>query len=206
MREYRAVGNRCAVDLNSLQFSVSKADILLLLREKGFHQITVDLVGIARMLIGKSQYRRGARLYEAPDVVDCLSLIKWLYAQQGIWLPRRSIQQRELGEVVDLNDLIAGDVIFVSGWIDYYCDDPADGVGHVGIYTGEGTVVHAANKKINLVESSLNRFIGANKFRGARRYIPRSQEVITLEAPVEREIETSDDIRWIILQSMSRKS
>ncbi len=202
MKEYRAVGNRCAVDLDIFKPPISKEHALLFLQKKGFRQIEVDLIGMARMLIGRSQYRRGARLYEAPDVVDCSSLIKWLYAQRGIWLPRRSIQQRELGESIDPCNLISGDVVFVSGWIDYYRDDPANGVGHVGIYTGEGTVIHAANEKINLVESSLNKFISGNRFRGARRYVPSGQEVITLETPVRREVETSDDIRWIILQSI----
>ncbi len=200
--EYRAVGNRCAVILDSLHLPISHEKILTVLNGKGFSLVEVDIVTLARQCIGKSQYRRGARLFEAPTIVDCSSFIKWLYAQHGVWLPRRSIQQREFGEAVNLDEIIAGDVVFVSGWINYYNDDPANGVGHVGVATGDGTVVHAANRKINVVETSLEKFVSKTKFRGARRYLPKGVEVLTLETPADREVEITDDVRWIVLQSL----
>lgn len=200
--EYRAVGNRCAVTLNSLDVPISREAVRSLLAEKGFAAISVDLVTLARQCIATSRYRRGARLAEAPAIVDCSSFVKWLYAERGIWLPRRSIQQRDLGEAIELEDLITGDVVFVSGCIDYYHYDPRSGVGHVGIATGEGTVIHAANSKANVVESTVLEFVGDDKFRGARRYIPKGVEVVTFKTPPDREIETSDDIRWVILQSL----
>lgn len=203
--EYRAVGNRCAVILDSLRLPISREETLTILTQKGFGVVEVNIIALARQCIGTSQYRRGARPSEAPKVVDCSSFIKWLYAQRGIWLPRRSIQQRELGETVNLDELVAGDVVFVSGKIDYYHDDPSNGVGHVGIATGNGTVIHAANREINVVESPLEKFVGENKFRGARRYIPRNVEVLTLTTPADREVEITDDIRWIVLQSLLDK-
>jgi len=202
--EYQAVGNRCAVDFSLLRLPISDQEALAKLEEKGFKKIEVDLISLARKCIGLSRYRRGARLYEAPSIVDCSSLIKWLYGQRGIWLPRRSIQQRTLGEDVQLDGLIAGDVIFVSGWIDYYDCNLSDGVGHVGIATGDGTVVHAANKKVGVVESPLVKFSKNDKFRGIRRYIPKGVEIVTLETPKEREVEIADDIRWIILQTLGK--
>ena len=200
--EYRAVGNRCAVSLDSLQLPTSREETLAILKGKGFVLVEVDIVALARQCIITSRYRRGARLSEAPGILDCSSFIKWLYAQRGIWLPRRSIQQRELGEVVSLDELAAGDVVFVSGWINYYHDDPADGVGHVGIATDDGTIVHAAGRMANVVETSLYEFVGETRFRGARRYIPRDVEILTLVTPLGREVEVPDDIRWIILQSL----
>ncbi len=200
--EYRAVGNRCAVILDSLHLPISHEETLIILNHKGFVLVEVDIIALARQCIGISQYRRGARPSEAPLVVDCSSFIKWLYAQRGIWLPRRSIQQRELGEVVNLDELVAGDAVFISGRIDYYHDDPANGVGHVGIATGYGTVVHAADRKVNVVESPLDKFVGEAKFRGARRYIPQNVEVLTFETPLNREVEVADDIKWIILQQL----
>ncbi len=200
--EYRAVYNRCAVALDSLHLPVSHKDILAILAQKGFRAIEVDVAQLARQCVGESLYRRGARLSEAPRIVDCSSFVKWLYGQRGIWLPRRSIQQRELGEAIQLEHIEAGDLIFASGWIDYYFDDPSDGVGHVGIATDDATVIHAANKKAGVIESSLKTFVGANKFRGARRYIPKDRKVLTLETLPEREVETADDIRWIVLQSL----
>ncbi|MDP2598232.1 MAG: NlpC/P60 family protein, partial [Candidatus Liptonbacteria bacterium] len=189
--EYRAVGNRCAVDLQSLRLPISHGEILELLRKKEFGLIEVDLVGLARDCIGASKYRRGARLRDAPAIVDCSSFIKWLYGKRGIWLPRRSIQQRELGQVVAPDDIIAGDVVFISGRIDYHLDDPADGVGHVGIATGDKTVIHAANKKSGVIETPLGEFIERVKFRGARRYVAKDRVVSTFELPDGREIETA---------------
>ncbi|OGZ43037.1 MAG: hypothetical protein A2719_01585 [Candidatus Ryanbacteria bacterium RIFCSPHIGHO2_01_FULL_45_22] len=202
--EYRAVGNRCAVVLDSLRLPVLREDILTVLNHKGFVLVEVNIVALARQCVGTSQYRRGARPSEAPAIVDCSSLIKWIYAQMGIWLPRRSIQQRELGEAVGLDELVAGDIVFVSGRIDYYHDDSANGVGHVGIATGDGTVVHAADRKANVVETPLDKFVGKTKFRGARRYLPKGIEVLTFKTPTEREVEIADDIRWIVLQSLPK--
>ncbi len=200
--EYRVVQNRCAVALESLRLPIPCEESLAILIAKGFKILEVDLIALAHECIGKSQYRRGAQPREAPTVMDCSSFMKWLYAQRGIWLPRRSIQQREMGEAVSLDELIAGDLVFVSGWIDWYLDDPSDGVGHVGIATSCGTIIHAANKKSGIIESDLGQFIGKTKFRGARRYIPKNQEVLTLEAPPSCEVEVVDDFRWIILQSI----
>jgi len=202
--EYRAVGNRCAVMFDALGLPIRHEEALTVLVRKGFVAIEVDIVKIARGCIGGSHYRRGAQPSEAPTVVDCSSFIKWLYGQRGIWLPRRSIQQRQLGESIGLTELIAGDVVFVSGWIDYYVSNPSEGVGHVGIATGDKTIIHAANKKAGVIESPLLKFVG-DKFRGATRYIPKDKKVTTLKTPIEREVETEDDIRWIVLQSMGRR-
>src|SRR3990167_400351 len=203
--EYRAVGNRCAVDLNALDLPITNSEATKILLSKGFNIIDVDLIKLARDCIGKSKYRRGARPSEAPEVVDCSSLMKWLYGQRGIWLPRRSIQQRELGETVKLSDIICGDVVFVSGRIDRYINNSADGVGHVGIATNNGTIIHAMNREFGIVESKLEQFVGKNKFRGVKRYIPKNRKVITFQTPEKREIEISDDIRWVILQTLSTK-
>lgn len=203
--EYRAVGNRCAIDIEALQLPISREEVLAILNRKGFAVVEVDIIAFARQCISTSKYRRGAKPFEAPAVVDCSSFTKWLYAQRGIWLPRRSIQQRELGQVITLDEIVADDLIFVSGAINYYLDDPSDNVGHVGIVTGDRTVIHAADKNANIVESALDKFVGKTKFRGARRYISQNREVLTLKIPQDKCVEISDDIKWIVLQSLPKK-
>ena len=202
--KYRAVGHRCAVDIDSLQLPISREETLSILATKKFKVLEIDVVTLARNCVGVSQYRRGARLSEAPTIFDCSSFIKWLYGQCGIWLPRRSIQQRELGESIGLDHVVSGDVVFVSGFIDYYLDDPIDGVGHVGIATGNNTVIHAGNSKVGVIESPLDVFVEDDKFRDVRRYIPKHREIIILETPIDREVEIADDIRWIVLQSLPK--
>lgn len=200
---YQATGNRCAVILESLRLPIMCEEVLSILNRKGFRKIDVDVTMLARQCIRDSRYRRGARPHEAPQVVDCSSFIKWLHAQRGIWLPRRSIQQREHGEAISPSKIVAGDVVFASGWIDYYHDDPLDGVGHVGIATSNKTVIHAANKNDGVIESPLDAFTRERKFRGARRYIPKDVDVLTLEIPPSMDVETSDDLRWIVLQTLA---
>jgi peptidoglycan endopeptidase LytE len=202
--QYRAVSNRCAVHLPSLNLPISTEDSLTILHDRGFKVLEVDVIALARSCIKSSTYRRGAKPSEAPAIVDCSSFIKWLYGKRGIWLPRRSIQQREVGCPIPIEKIETGDVVFVSGWIDYYHTDPKDGVGHVGIATGDGTIIHAADRKTHVTESSLESFVGEIGFRGIRRYVPKGQVVLTFETPSDREVETSDDIRWIILQSLPK--
>ena len=200
---YLAVGNRCAVDFNKLKLSVPLEQALSILERKGFQKIDVDIIALARSFIGSAKYRRGARLSEAPEIFDCSSLIKWLYAQKGIWLPRRSIQQRKAGLSIKPEDLKGGDAVFTSGLFDYYETDPLDGVGHVGLATGDGTVVHAANSKFGIIEDPFDEYIKRG-FRGTRRIIPDNSQVFTFATPPEQELECSDDFRWIIFEYLHR--
>ena len=199
---FRAVGNRCAVDFSELHLPMTNREAMTMLTSLNFQAIEVNLLKIARACIGASRYQRGSRLADAPDVLDCSSFIKWLYAQRGIWLPRRTVQQMEIGTPIDLSNIVAGDVIFTTGRVNYYLDDPAQGVGHAGFATGEGTVVHAANSRTGIVESKLDNFLGKCELRGVRRYLDNPADVLTLLTPPRREVETSDDIRWIILQRL----
>ncbi len=205
MKYFQAYGNRCAISFRELRLPVSDAEALAILQKKKFHVVRADILGLARSVVGKAQYKRGSRLYEAPFYFDCSSLAGWLYGQLGIRIPRRSIQQFKFGVNASIQELRAGDLVFVSGHIDYYYVDKAKGVGHVGIATGEGTIIHAANRKYGVVESAVSAFIG-DKFRGVRRIIQDFGELITLETPPEREIVNSADIRWVILQNLKAGS
>lgn len=69
-----------------------------------------------------------------PDAFDCSGLVYWAFQQQGITLPRTSQAQMGGGVAVDMSDLQPGDVI------GYY-----DGATHVGLYIGNGQIVHASD-------------------------------------------------------------
>jgi hypothetical protein len=201
---FHATGGRCAVDLSELNLPISREEALRLLASLGFRVIDVDLVRLARSQIGVSGYLRGALPADDPEEFDCSLFVKWLYAQRGVWLPRRTIQQIDLGAAIHFSELAAGDAVFTTGRINYYRDDPACGVGHVGIATGKGAVVHAANSRAGIIESRLEDFLRRAELRGIRRYIRDAAGVITLETLPRRQVETSDDIRWILLQNLDR--
>ena len=117
-----------------------------------------------------------------------------------MWLPRHSISQRDYCPIaVESNDVRAGDLVFTTGKKNYFWDNPDDSVGHVGIATGEGAVIHAANSKLDVIESDWDDFI--KEPRGIKRMIPNEENVVTIEFPDGKIIEDSLQFRWTILQN-----
>lgn len=69
-----------------------------------------------------------------PDAFDCSGLTMMAWAQAGVSLPHSSSAQMGSGTPVSQSQLAPGDLVF------YYSP-----VSHVGIYIGNGQIVHAAN-------------------------------------------------------------
>ncbi|GGV16235.1 NlpC/P60 family protein [Streptomyces spectabilis] len=85
-------------------------------------------IAAARSAVGKP-YVWGAN---GPSGFDCSGLTQWSYAQAGVGLPRTSQAQRYAGTQVPLAQAQPGDLVT-------YRDDAS----HVGMYVGNGQVVHA---------------------------------------------------------------
>ena len=90
-----------------------------------------------------------------PDEFDCSGLMLWAYAQQGKSIPRTSQAQLSGGTPVSLDALQPGDII------GYY-----PGVTHVGMYIGDGKIVHASDYGIPVQVISMN----SMPIQGAVRY------------------------------------
>ena len=69
-----------------------------------------------------------------PSAFDCSGLTMMAWAQAGVGLPHSSSAQMGSGTPVSQSQLQPGDLVF------YYSP-----VSHVGIYIGNGQIVHAAN-------------------------------------------------------------
>lgn len=69
-----------------------------------------------------------------PDQFDCSGLMLWAYQQQGKTIPRTSQAQLAGGTPVSRADLQPGDLV------GYY-----PGVTHIGMYIGNGQLVHASD-------------------------------------------------------------
>jgi peptidoglycan DL-endopeptidase CwlO len=67
-----------------------------------------------------------------PDGFDCSGLTQYAYAAAGISLPHSSKAQSTLGTPVSRSELLPGDIVY------FYSP-----VSHVGIYIGDGKMVHA---------------------------------------------------------------
>ncbi|GAB3692436.1 C40 family peptidase [Corynebacterium nasicanis] len=87
-------------------------------------------VGAALSKLG-SPYGWGAT---GPDQFDCSGLMLWAHQQQGKSIPRTSQAQLAGGTPVSRADLQPGDIV------GYY-----PGVTHVGMYIGNGQLVHASD-------------------------------------------------------------
>ncbi|WP_338496961.1 NlpC/P60 family protein [Streptomyces sp. SJL17-4] len=82
----------------------------------------------ARSAVGKP-YVWGAT---GPSAFDCSGLMVWSYGKAGISLPRTSSAQRHAGRQVPLSQAQPGDLVTYRG-----------DASHVGIYAGNGQVIHA---------------------------------------------------------------
>lgn len=102
----------------------------------------------AKSLVGRP-YKYGAVMDEAPAVFDCSGFIKYIFGQAGIDLPRSTIEQAREGKEVKLDDLKPGDLIFMHGSYGHYNPHFPQGVGHVGIFTKDQTVIHAASTRLS---------------------------------------------------------
>lgn len=71
---------------------------------------------------------------------DCSGYVSYVFAQNGISLPRVSRDQYTVGTKVAFADLQRGDLVFFS-----FASDGI--VSHVGIYLGEGQFINASSSK-----------------------------------------------------------
>ncbi|MEU6643864.1 NlpC/P60 family protein [Saccharomonospora sp. NPDC046836] len=88
-----------------------------------------------------------------PSSFDCSGLTSWAYAQAGISIPRTSGSQSTFGTPVSRSQLQPGDLVF------FYSP-----VSHVGIYVGNGMMVHAPTSGDVVKVSPLQ-----DQYSGARR-------------------------------------
>ena len=91
-------------------------------------------VAYAMRQLGKP-YQWGAA---GPGSFDCSGLTSAAYRAAGTAIPRVAADQFNAGTHVGVPDLLPGDLVF-------YADDPANPatIHHVGIYIGNGLMVHA---------------------------------------------------------------
>jgi cell wall-associated NlpC family hydrolase len=86
---------------------------------------------------------------------DCSGLVMYVYAQLGVQLPHFAAGQYGYGTAVPRDQLQPGDLVFF------------DGLSHVGIYLGNGQLVHAPHTGDVVRIASLSEFAG--RYVGARR-------------------------------------
>ena len=79
---------------------------------------------------------------------DCSGFVQYVFSQFGYTTSSIANDVRDQGVHVDPSDIQPGDVLCFYSGNNY--------VGHVGIYIGDNTFVHAANSDIGVVTTSLS--------------------------------------------------
>jgi cell wall-associated NlpC family hydrolase len=90
---------------------------------------------------------------------DCSGLVYWAYRRLGIELPHSSYALYDRGRRVTRSRLRAGDLLFFFG------------LGHVGLYLGQGRMVHAPSSGRTVEVVSLRRSHFRGRLIGARRVV-----------------------------------
>lgn len=104
---------------------------------------------------------------------DCSGLIYSLYLNHlGIELPRNSSAQSSVGIKVDKSQLVPGDLIFFR--------TRGSGISHVGIYIGEGNMIHASSSKAKVRIDNIDEKYYAQRYVTARRILYLQKESLSI--------------------------
>lgn len=98
------------------------------------------------------------------DGIDCSGLIWAAFRAAGVSLRRDAKDQFTEGHTVTRSDLERGDCVF------FHTNPQRSGPSHVGIYIGNGKVIHASGKRGVVVESLNSSYLG-HRYLGARRMV-----------------------------------
>ena len=97
------------------------------------------VVSYASQFVGNPYVYGGSSLTNG---TDCSGFVMGVYSAFGVGLPHSSSAMRSVGYGVDVNSMQAGDIVCYSG--------------HVGIYTGNGTIVNALNSSSGITYTNVN--------------------------------------------------
>jgi cell wall-associated NlpC family hydrolase len=121
------------------------------------------LLSLAKRYEG-GNYRRGADL-ETSSATDCSGFVQYVCQNFMVDLPRSSSEQAHIGKTVtaqmDFSKMLPGDLLFFSRG--------GRGVGHVGIYMGNGKMIHASSPRSGIIVTELQQPYYLNTFVVAKR-------------------------------------
>jgi peptidoglycan DL-endopeptidase CwlO len=111
---------------------------------------------------------------------DCAALVKRVFGDSGVKLPRTAADQFRQGLAIAFDDLRPGDLVFFQNTY-------KKGISHVGIYIGERLFVHAASTRRSVVVDRIDMPYYLTRFAGGRR--------VTAEPPAPAPTPTADATR-----------
>lgn len=121
----------------------------------------VDIVKTATKFIGLPYIWAGTSGFG----FDCSGFTHSIYKRHGILIPRDASAQIKEGKPIDRNDLQPGDLMFFA------YNNGAGKVHHVGMYIGNGQMIHSPNSNSSVEIISIEATTYKSEFAGARRYL-----------------------------------
>lgn len=119
-----------------------------------------DIVNYAQQFLGTPYVWGGNSLTQG---VDCSGLTQQVFQHFGIDIPRVSYDQIGEGSPIGARGLRPGDLVFFD-------TDPSDsGPDHVGIYMGDGKMIHAPRPGKNVEVADMTSGYYMDRFMGGRR-------------------------------------
>lgn len=105
--------------------------------------IRTKLVEYAKQFVGNPYVYGGNSLTNG---TDCSGFVKLIMAKFGITTPRTATTQYNAGKKISVAELLPGDLIVYGDSV----------IEHIGIYIGNGQIIHASNKKTGIKYSKYN--------------------------------------------------
>lgn len=118
-----------------------------------------ELVKTAKQFTGLRYLWAGVSAYG----FDCSGFTYSMYRAHGIDIPRDSGDQAKFGTKVSSKHLKKGDLLFFS--------TPRGTVHHVGMYIGNGKMIHSPNASKTVYITDWKKWDAGNEFSGARRIL-----------------------------------
>ena len=109
---------------------------------EGYTDSRVSLVQFALQFVGNRYVWGGTSLTNG---IDCSGFTMQVYARYGIGLPHHAASQPAYGTKISASEAKPGDLFFYGS---------GNSIGHVGIYIGNGQIVHASNARTGIKISS----------------------------------------------------
>lgn len=94
---------------------------------------------------------------------DCSGFVQFVFRENGITLPRSTVDQFERGKKIDLSDAKPGDLVFFNIY--------GARISHVGIFAGKSLFIHAPTWGKRVSYADMNLPYWKKTFVGAVRYL-----------------------------------
>ncbi len=153
----------------ALVASASRADAQIVESKKPFAAFSASVSSMRDSIVSKARGQIGTRYKlggtKPNSALDCSGLVKYVMSALDVVLPRTARQQATVGTAVpkDLAALKPGDLLtFGKG----------KRISHIGIYVGEGRMVHASTSQRQVIETAISpRSPLIRQWKGVRRLV-----------------------------------